>query len=86
MHLRDRGDAAHRVGERRLDVVLGRRIGLQMQQRGDDLQRVADAVVDLAQQHLALGGERGITVARGVDFGLGLVARLLQRAPAAARR
>ena len=48
-----------------------------MQQRGDDLQAVADAVVDLAQQHLALGGERGIAVARGVDLGLGLVAGLL---------
>ena len=79
MDLCDRRDAAHRVGERRLDVFLGRRTGLQMQQRGDDLQRVADTVVDLAQQHLALGGERGKTVARGMDFGLGLVARLLQR-------
>jgi hypothetical protein len=42
-------------------------------------------VVDLAQQHLALGGERGIAVARGVDLGLGVVAglpdlRLPQRA------
>ena len=50
-----------------------------MQQRGDDLQTVADAVVDLAQQHLALGGKRGIAVARGMDLGLGLVARLLNR-------
>ena len=48
-----------------------------MQQRGDDLQAVADAVVDLAQQHLALGGKRGIAVARGVDLGLGVVAGLL---------
>ena len=50
-----------------------------MQQRGDDLQRVADAVVDLAQQQLALGGKRRVTVARGMDLGFGLVARLLQR-------
>ena len=57
-----------------------------MQQRGDDLQGVADAVVDLAQQHLALGGERRIAVARGMHLGFGLVARLLQFAPAAARR
>ena len=77
MNLRDRGDAAHRIGQRRLDVFLGRRIGLQMQQRGDDLQRVADAVIDLAQQHFALGGERRIAVARGMDFGLGFVAGLL---------
>ena len=48
-----------------------------MQERGDDLQAVADAVIDLAQQHLALGGERRITVARGMDLGLGVVARLL---------
>ena len=33
-------------------------------------------MVDFAQQHLALGGERGIAVARGVDLGLGLVAGL----------
>ena len=37
---------------------------------------VADAMVDLAQQHLALGGERGIAVARGMDLGLGLIAGL----------
>ena len=85
VNLRHRGDPAHRIGQRRLDVVLGARIGLQVQQRGDDLQTVADAVVDLAQQHLALGGERGIAVARGVDLGLGVVAgfldpRLPQRA------
>ena len=48
-----------------------------MQQRGDDLQAVADAVIDLAQQHLALGGERGVAVARGMDLGLGVVAGLL---------
>ena len=48
--------------------------------------RVADAVVDLAQQHLALGGERGVAVARGVDFGLGVVAGLAEPWPAAARR
>ena len=77
MNLRPGGDPPHRVGQRRLDVVLGARIGLQMQQRGDDLQRIADAVVDLAQQHLALGGERGVAVARGVDLGLGVVAGLL---------
>jgi hypothetical protein len=34
-------------------------------------------VVDLAQQHLALGGERGKTVAGGMNLGLGVVARLL---------
>ena len=78
MDLGDRGDAAHRIGQRRLDVVLGRRIGLQMQQRGDDLQAVADAVVDFAQQHFAFGGERRIAVARGVNLGLGLVAGALQ--------
>ena len=50
-----------------------------MQQRGDDLQRVADAVVDLAQQHLAFGGKRRVAVARGMNLGLGLVARLLHR-------
>jgi hypothetical protein len=38
VHLRHRGDAAHRIGQRRLDVVLGGGIGLQVQQRGDDLQ------------------------------------------------
>ena len=42
-------------------------------------------MVDLAQQHLAFGGERGVAVARGVHLGLGVVAgfadhRLLQRA------
>ena len=31
-----------------------------------------------AKQHLALGGERRIPIARGVDLGLGLVARPLQ--------
>ena len=36
-------------------------------------------MVDLAQQHLALGGERRIAVARGVDLGLGIVAGLLDR-------
>ncbi len=85
MNLRYGGDAPHRIGQRRLDVVLGARTGLQVQQRGDDLQTVTDAVVDLAQQHLALGGERGVAVARGVDLGLGAVAgflnaRLPQRA------
>ena len=35
-------------------------------------------MVDLAQQHLALGGERRIAVARGMDFGLGFVAGLLK--------
>ena len=49
-------------------------IGLQVQQRRDDLQAVADAVVDFAQQHLALGGERRVAVARGVHLGLGFVA------------
>ena len=34
-------------------------------------------MVDLAQQHLALGGQRGIAVARGVDLGLGVIAGLL---------
>ena len=34
-------------------------------------------MVDLAQQHLALGGERRIAVARGMDLGLGVVAGLL---------
>ena len=34
-------------------------------------------MVDLAQQHLALGGQRRIAVARGVDLGLGVVAGLL---------
>ena len=38
-------------------------------------------MVDLPQQHLALGGERGIAVARGVDLGLGLVAGLASRLP-----
>ena len=85
MHLRDGGDPAHGVGQRGLDVVLAGGIGLQMQQRGDDLQAVADAMIDLAQQHLALGGERGIAVARGVNLGFGVVAgladqRLLDRA------
>ena len=85
MNLGHGGDPAHRIGQRRLDVFLAARIGLQVQQRGDDLQTVADAVVDLAQQHLALGGERGIAVARGMDLGLGVVAgflnpRLPQRA------
>ena len=85
MHLRHRGDAAHGVGQRRLDAVLIAGIGLQMQQRGDDLQTVADAMVDLAQQHLAFGGKCCVAVARGVHLGLGIVAgfadhRLLQRA------
>ena len=31
-------------------------------------------MVDFAQQHLALGGERRVAVARGVDLGFGLVA------------
>ncbi len=31
-------------------------------------------MVDLAQQQLALGGERGIAVARGMDLGLGVIA------------
>ena len=31
-------------------------------------------MIDFAQQHLALGGQRRVAVARGVDFGLGLVA------------
>ena len=86
MHLRHRGDAAHRVGQRRLDVVLGRGIGLQVQQRCDDLKAVADAVVDLAQQHLALGRQRRVAVAGGMDLGLGLVAGPLDARPAAARR
>ena len=34
-------------------------------------------MVDLAQQDFALGGERGIAVARGMDLGLGVVAGLL---------
>ena len=38
---------------------------------------IADAMVDLAQQHLALGRQRRIAVARGVDLGLGVVAGLL---------
>ena len=76
VNLCHRGDPAHRIGQRRLDVILAARIGLQVQQRGDDLQTVADAVIDFAQQHFALGGERGIAVARGVDLGLGVVAGL----------
>ncbi len=79
VHLRDGGDAAHGVGERRLDVLLVGGVGLQMQQGCDDLQRIADAMVDLAEQHLALRGERGVAVARGVHLGLGLVARFLDR-------
>ena len=56
-----------------------------MQERGDDLQTIADAVVDLAQQHLALGGERGIAVARRMDLCLSVIPgfsnlRLPQRA------
>jgi hypothetical protein len=78
MHLRHRRNASHRVGERRLDVLLGRGIGLQMQQRGDDLQTVADAVIDLAQEQFSLGRERGKAVARGMHLRLGLVAGLLQ--------
>ena len=34
-------------------------------------------MIDLAQQHLALGGQRRIAVARGMHLGLGVVARLL---------
>ena len=84
MHLGDGGDTAHGVGERGLHIVVRRR-GLQMQQRGDDLQAVADAVIDLAQQHFALGGERGVAVPRRAHlrFGgfLGLAhARAVQRA------
>ena len=78
MNLRDRGDASHGIGKSSLDAFLRRRIGLQVQQRGDDLQRVADAVVDLAQQHFALGCERRIAIARGMDFGFGFVAGLLK--------
>ena len=36
--LRDRSDASHRIGQRRLDVFLRRGIGLQVQKRSDDLQ------------------------------------------------
>ncbi len=68
MHLRYRRDPAHGIGQRGLDVVHAAAGSLQMQQRRNDLQAVADAVVDLAQQHLALGGERGIAVARDPDF------------------
>ncbi len=78
MHLGDGGDAAHRVGQRGLDLVLSGGARLQMQQRGDDLERIADAVIDLAQQHFAFGGERRVAVARGMDLGLGFLARALQ--------
>ena len=50
-----------------------------MQQRRDDLKRIADAVIDLAQEHLALGGQCREPVARGVNLGLGLVTRLADR-------
>lgn len=33
-------------------------------------------MIDLAQQHFAPGRERGIAIARGMDFGLGFVAGL----------
>ena len=78
MDLRDCRDPAHRIGQRRLDVVLVRRIGLQVQERGDDLQRVADAVVDFAQQQFAFGGQRRIAVARAVNLGFRLVTGALK--------
>ena len=78
MHLRYRGDTPHGVGQRRLYAVLGRGIRLQVQQRRDDLQRIADAVVDLTQKHLAVGRKSRETVTRDVDFRFRFRARTLQ--------
>ncbi len=51
MHLGDRHHPAGRVGEGDLDLcVLGRR-ALQLQERRDQLQRIADTMIDFAQQH-----------------------------------
>ena len=76
MHLGDGGHAAHGIAQRRLDVFLRAGIGLQVQERRDDLQAVADAMIDLAQQNLAFRGKRGIAIARSVNLGFGVVASL----------
>ena len=76
MHLRYRRDPPHGVAQRRLDVVVVAGIGLQVQQRCNDLQAIANAVVDLAQQHFALRRQRRVAITRGMDLGFGVVASL----------
>ncbi len=74
MHLCDRHHAAGGGGERRFHVLAAGARRLQVQQRGDDLEGVADAVIDLAHEKGALGRERFEAVARGPHL---LLCRLL---------
>ena len=53
MHLRDRQDPPVGLAERLARFRAGRRGGLHVQECADELQTVADPVVDLVQQHLA---------------------------------
>ena len=73
----DLGDGEHAAigfGQRLARLGRGRAVRLKVQEGRDELERIADPVVDLAHQHLALGRERLEPVARLDD---GPVGRLL---------
>jgi hypothetical protein len=72
MHLGHRGDAVADGSQRRARARVGQRVLLQPGERGDDLQAVGDAVVDLLQEQGAAGGEFLGTVQRLPHRGLGL--------------
>ena len=72
MDLRDGQHAAVGLLQRRPGLGRSGAVRLEMKEGRDELQRVADAVVHLAHQHLPLGSESLETVARLDDGAVGL--------------
>jgi hypothetical protein len=64
----DRADARLRLHQGRMRSGIGDGRGLQPDQRGDERERVADAVVDLAQQHLGAVARLADVLLRGGRF------------------
>ena len=69
MHLGDRHHAGGGIEQRGLHFLARIGLALHLQHCRDQLQRVADAVVDLLQQDRALLGQRLEAVARQTHFG-----------------
>ena len=73
MHLGDGQHPAVGLVQRLLGFGRGRAVGLEVEEGRDELERVADAVVHLAHQHLPLGRQRFEPVAGFDDGAVGLL-------------
>ncbi len=70
MHPRDREHTPVGLFKRRLHIGIAGNIALKMEERRDELQAVADAVIDLPQQQRPFICKRLEFVARCADLGL----------------